>query len=80
MANVMLKHASDLQTIVITHLPQIAAKANHHYSIYKTFSDQRMETKINILDDDARILSIAGMLSDDEITPFAIEQAKQLLK
>ncbi len=80
MANVMLKHASDLQMIVITHLPQIAAKANHHYSIYKTFSDQRMETKINILDDDARILSIAGMLSDDEITPFAIEQAKQLLK
>lgn len=80
MANVMLKHTSDLQMIVITHLPQIAAKANHHYSIYKTFSDQRMETKINILDDDARILSIAGMLSDDEITPFAIEQAKQLLK
>ena len=80
MANVMKRHAKHLQILVITHLPQVAAKADYHYTIFKSFIDKRMQTQISVLDYDARILSIAGMLSDDEITPFAIEQAKMLLK
>jgi DNA repair protein RecN (Recombination protein N) len=80
MANVMRRHSKSLQILVITHLAQVAAKADHHYSIYKSMVDKRMQTHIHMLTMDERILSIAGMLSDDEITPFAIEQAKMLLK
>lgn len=79
MANVMKRHAKTMQILVITHLPQVAAKADYHYAIYKELVDKRMQTQINILNFEERTLAIASMLSDDEITPFAIEQAKKLL-
>ncbi|WP_025725282.1 DNA repair protein RecN [Acholeplasma granularum] len=78
-ANKMKSHAKDIQMLVITHLPQVAAKADHHYRIYKTKVNDRMQTLIEVLDKDARILSIASMLSDAEMSHFAIEQAKTLL-
>ncbi len=70
----------EIQTLVITHLPQVAAKADFHYAIYKQKVDERMQTFIKVLSFDDRVLSIASMLSDDEISSYAIEQAKALLK
>lgn len=78
-ASKMKEISTELQTLVITHLPQVAAKADYHYSIYKTKVDDRMQTFIELLSQDDRVLSIAGMLSDDSISPYAIEQAKALL-
>lgn len=78
-ANKMKDLSKDLQTLVITHLPQVAAKADYHFNIYKEKVDDRMQTFIKLLSKDDRILSIASMLSDDSISPFAIEQAKSLL-
>lgn len=78
-ASKMKEISKDIQTLTITHLPQVAAKADYHYAIYKEKKDNRMQTFINILDDEKRILAIASMLSDEEISPFAIEQAKALL-
>lgn len=72
--------SKDIQTLVITHLPQVAARADHHYAIYKDKVDDRMQTFIKVLNYDEKVLSIASMLSDDEISSFAIEQAKALLK
>ena len=69
-----------MQLLVITHLPQVAAKADYHYSIYKEKVGSRMETHIQKLDTEKRILAIATMLSDDSISSYAIEQAKALLK
>lgn len=71
--------SKDMQLIVITHLPQVAAKADHHYGIHKIKENQRMVTHINRLDMNERIEMIALMLSDEKLSHFAIEQAKMLL-
>ena len=72
--------ASDMQLIVITHLPQVAARATHHYGIFKQKENERMVTRIHHLNDMERIESVALMLSDEKITHYAIEQAKALLE
>ncbi|PKK96686.1 MAG: DNA repair protein RecN [Tenericutes bacterium HGW-Tenericutes-3] len=69
-----------MQLIVITHLPQVAARADHHYGITKIKENARMVTRIQKLDDDMRIEMIAMMLSDEKLSHFAIEQAKMLLR
>lgn len=79
-ASEMKQLSNSMQLLVITHLPQVAAKADYHYSIYKEKVGSRMETHIQKLDTEKRILAIATMLSDDSISSYAIEQAKALLK
>lgn len=68
-----------MQLIVITHLPQVAARADHHYEIVKIKEDDRMVTRISHLDLNKRIEAIALMLSDEKLSTYAIEQAKMLL-
>jgi DNA repair protein RecN (Recombination protein N) len=82
-AKVALKMAElskEMQLIVITHLPQVAAKADHHYGITKQKENNRMVTHITKLNLDQRIEMIGMMLSDEKLSHFAIEQAKMLLK
>lgn len=69
-----------MQLLVITHLPQVAARANHHYGITKIKEKDRMVTRIQKLNEDERIEMIALMLSDEKLSHFAIEQAKMLLR
>ena len=78
-ANQMALLSNNLQVIVITHVPQVAAKANTHLKVYKETIDQRIQTFVEMLDEDARIKEIAAMLSDETMSTFAIEQAKMLL-
>lgn len=80
MANKMSQLSKDLQLIVISHLPQVAARANNHFGISKTLVNNRMVTQINKLNMEDRIKMIALMLSDESLSPHAIEQAKMLLK
>lgn len=79
-ANKMSILSQTMQLIVITHLPQVAARANHHYGITKIKEKARMVTRILKLDEDMRIEMIALMLSDEKLSHFAIEQAKMLLR
>ncbi len=72
--------SKDMQLIVITHLPQVAARADHHLGITKTKENGRMVTHINKLNENQRIEAIALMLSDEKLSHFAVEQAKMLLK
>lgn len=80
MAKKMQVLSEELQLIVITHLPQVAARANTHYGINKSLINNRMQTTIKELTDSERIEMIALMLSDESLSHFAIEQAKMLLK
>lgn len=79
-ANKMYELSKELQLIVISHLPQVAARADNHYGITKQLINNRMVTNINRLEMDERIKMIAMMLSDESLSPYAIEQAKMLLK
>lgn len=79
MANIMQAMAHNMQVISITHLPQIAAKGQTHYKVFKQETQGSIETKIAELDSMQRVKEIAKMLSGKNITDEAIENAKSLL-
>ncbi len=66
------------QIISITHLPQIAAMADTHYSIHKEVSDGMTISGIEKLDTDASIREIAKLISGAEITPATLQSAAEL--
>ncbi len=67
------------QCMAISHLPQVAAKAKHHFLVEKYVVDERMQTKVTSLSQANRITELARLLSGESITPAAIENAKSLL-
>ena len=69
-----------LQLLVITHLPQVAAKADIQMEVLKKQKNDRVITNINKLNYEERVKSIATMLSDETMSEFAIKQAKILLE
>ena len=71
--------ASGTQVIRITHLPQIAAKGNYHYLVYKKNEKGITNSKIEKLTEQGRLEEIAKMLSGSEITDAALENARELL-
>ena len=80
MAQVMQQMAQNCQVICITHLPQIAALGQQHYRVFKSENDTGTSSHITHLDNDERISEIANMLSGEELTEAAINNAKALLK
>ena len=79
MGEIMLQMATGRQIIAITHLPQIAAKGQHHYAVYKQDTDNRTETNIRLLAPEERVTEIAKILSGNSLTEAALNNAKQLL-
>jgi len=76
----MMKQMSlDMQVITITHLPQIAAKGDMQYIVYKEDGAESTETRMKKLSPEERITEIARMLSGAEITVQAVENAKAML-
>jgi DNA repair protein RecN (Recombination protein N) len=78
--NILRNMSVQHQVLAITHLPQIASKAQYHYHVFKTEDDNSASTFIEILDDDGRVEAIAKMLSDEKITDTSIRAAKELLQ
>ena len=76
---IMQQMGSALQLIAITHLPQVASKATHHFFIYKDNEGERTQSHIRLLNPDERVTEIAKMLSNDKITPEAVKAAEVLL-
>lgn len=79
MGTMMQEIAANRQVLTITHLPQIAAKSQAHLKVYKVDTEHRTETNIKPLQPDERIREIAQMLSGNNITEAAIQNAKVLL-
>lgn len=67
------------QVLCITHLPQVAIHADHHYAIKKLSHDEETYSTLAVLSEDERIEEIAKMLSGDVVTAEAIDNAKRLL-
>lgn len=77
---VLMQHISQgRQIIAITHLPQIAAKGEIHYKVYKQDSKTRTETHIRKLTQDERVQELAALLSGENITTAALDNARDLL-
>lgn len=79
MADIMQEMSVNMQVITITHLPQIAAKGQQHYKVYKQDISNNIVTQLKVLTHNERITEIAEMLGGKNITTTAIEHAKELL-
>ena len=78
-AKIMQQMSTQMQVITITHLPQIAAKGNQHYKVFKEDVAGVTTTNLKQLPEDERIVEIAEMLSGKDISDSAITHAKELL-
>lgn len=72
--------AQHSQVLCITHLPQVAAVAQHHLLIKKAVHGQRTLTSVTRLGHEARVSELARMLSGEKITKLTREHASELLK
>ena len=79
MAHIMSQMSRKMQVITITHLPQIAAKGNQHYKVYKDEVNHITTTNLKQLSEDERIVEIAEMLSGKIISDSALTHARELL-
>lgn len=77
--NVIGELEHNMQVICITHLPQIAAKGDAHYFVYKNEESARSTTGIKRLKHEERVVAIAEMLSGKDPGASALENAKDLL-
>ncbi len=76
----IIKELSDRhQVISITHTPQVAARADRHYFVYKKVQDNRTLTNVRLLDSGERVRSIAVMLSGNPPSDAAITTAQELV-
>ncbi len=80
MGEIMKKMCDSMQVFAITHLPQIAAKGNQHYKVYKTTQGESTISELKLLTNEERISEIAEMLSGKNISESALNHAKALLK
>lgn len=71
--------ANNHQVILITHLPQIAARGDTHLFISKKTEGQRTVSRVEVLDYESRTLTIARMIAGDQAGEAAILQARELL-
>ena len=68
------------QVICITHQPQVAARGTRHFYVYKEADkNERLSTRIKMLQNDERVLAIARMIGGEQPSEAAISNAKELV-
>ena len=80
MGDIMNKMSQSMQVFAITHLPQIAAKGNEHFKVYKTTENNTTFTQIQKISNQDRVVEIAQMLSGATVSESATNHAKELLQ
>jgi DNA repair protein RecN (Recombination protein N) len=68
------------QVLCVTHLPQIATFADHHYVIEKRVSAERTKTTVRLIVGNERTEEVARMLSGAKLTETSRKHAEQMLK
>ena len=77
---VIEKLSIDNQVVCITHLSQIASKAENHYKVYKEVVKNRTECSVILLDEKTKINELAAMVSGKQVTVESIDYAKGILR
>jgi len=80
MGNILKSFSSSTQIINITHLPQIAAKGDAHFMVYKFEKEGKTFTSIKQLNDTERVEELAKMVGGESLTDSTIKTAKELMK
>ncbi|MEN8115367.1 MAG: DNA repair protein RecN [Bacteroidota bacterium] len=79
MGNIIKSFSASTQIINITHLPQIAAKGDAHFQVYKFEKNDKTFTSVKKLDDDERVEELAKMVGGEKLTDTTIKAAQELL-
>ena len=79
MGNMMSEISNSSQVIAISHLPQVASKANQHLKVVKHIVNNQTVSDVKNLNNEERIMEIAKLLSGKEVSSEAYENAKVLL-
>nr|WP_315223346.1 DNA repair protein RecN [uncultured Flavobacterium sp.] len=79
MGEIMKEMSATMQIFAITHLPQIAAKGESHFKVFKSTIDDDTQSELKLLSKDERVVEIAQMLSGANISDSALNHAKELL-
>lgn len=79
MGEIMKEMSQKMQVFAITHLPQIAAKGDQHYKVFKFDQGDTTISEVKLLSKDERVIEIAEMLSGKDISESAMNHAKALL-
>jgi len=79
MGEIMKEMSTQMQIFAITHLPQIAAKGNEHFKVFKSTVGDETISELKLLTNEERVIEIAQMLSGTVISESALNHAKALL-
>ncbi len=76
---ILKEMSADRQIFTITHLPQVAARGNQHFLVFKNEKESGTTTEIRLLSKDERVIEIAKLLSGEQTTDAAMANARELL-
>ncbi|MCV9931699.1 DNA repair protein RecN [Flavobacterium sp. LS1R47] len=79
MGEIMKEMSQQMQIFAITHLPQIAAKGDSHFKVFKSTVDDDTQSELKLLSQEERVVEIAQMLSGSVVSDSALNHAKALL-
>ena len=79
MGEIMKEMSQTMQIFAITHLPQIAAKGNAHFKVFKSTVGEATQSELQLLNEEERVIEIAQMLSGAVVSDSALNHAKSLL-
>lgn len=79
MGEIMKEMSQEMQIFAITHLPQIAAKGDAHFKVFKSTIGEDTQSELKLLSNQERIVEIAQMLSGTIVSDSALNHAKALL-
>jgi DNA repair protein RecN (Recombination protein N) len=68
------------QVLCVTHLPQVAAQAHHHFMVQKTRSGRETQTAIRVLESEQRTEEVARMLGGVELTEQTLAHAREMIQ
>jgi len=71
--------AAGAQILAVTHLPQVASCADHHFQVTKEVRSGRTHTAVEALDDEARVREVARLLAGEKVTEQAAANARELI-
>ena len=79
MGEIMKEMSQSMQIFAITHLPQLAAKGNAHFKVFKSTVGEDTQSELQLLNEEERVIEIAQMLSGAVVSDSALNHAKSLL-
>lgn len=71
--------AADAQILAVTHLPQVASCADHHFRVAKGIRGERTFTAVEPLDGDERVSEVARLLAGEKVTDLSRSHARELI-